>query len=298
MTLKSIFFIVLLAASIVFEMTFKASGVLADPARWIIKDKDTTIILFGTIHVLPANSPWLSSLMRADLRQMDRLYLEVDPADAKPEVIVPLVQKSGLYSGESGLFDKLPQTLGRALRGAAGDLKLDVNQLNSMKPWLAATTVTAAAFRKAGYVQQNRVEAELIAQIESAGDGVVLGLDSMQDQINLYASLAFDQQVALLDQTLDQADSAREFVRNLSTLWLAGQVRAAERLITQKMEKIPGLRSHVLESRNRQWAQKIKNLMAEPGAFMIAIRIDHFSGPENILDILSAKQVVVSRLDR
>src|SRR4051812_19280614 len=39
--------------------------VVAHPALWEVSDPDTTIYLFGTIHLLPPNSQWRTSRLDA-----------------------------------------------------------------------------------------------------------------------------------------------------------------------------------------------------------------------------------------
>ena len=34
------------------------AGLVAHPALWVVKDADTTIYLFGTVHLLPTDTDW------------------------------------------------------------------------------------------------------------------------------------------------------------------------------------------------------------------------------------------------
>ena len=51
---------------------------MADPALWVVKDKDTTIYLFGTVHVLKPGTEWLDGGVK-------KAY------DASPEVVKALL---------------------------------------------------------------------------------------------------------------------------------------------------------------------------------------------------------------
>jgi uncharacterized protein len=46
------------------------------PALWQLKDADTTIYLFGTIHALPPHLEWETPAIRAVVGKADRLVLE------------------------------------------------------------------------------------------------------------------------------------------------------------------------------------------------------------------------------
>ena len=53
------------------------------PALWKLADADTTIYLFGTVHVLPKNFAWRSPRIEAAIQSADSLVLEIaDSGDA------------------------------------------------------------------------------------------------------------------------------------------------------------------------------------------------------------------------
>ena len=55
----------------------------ADPALWVVKDKDTTIYLFGTIHVLKPGMTWFDEAVKTAFDRSNQVVLELvmpDPA--------------------------------------------------------------------------------------------------------------------------------------------------------------------------------------------------------------------------
>ncbi|MBS0284457.1 MAG: TraB/GumN family protein, partial [Proteobacteria bacterium] len=55
----------------------------ADPALWVVKDKDTTIYLFGTIHVLKPGLSWFDEAVKKAFDRSGTLVLEmVEPDQA------------------------------------------------------------------------------------------------------------------------------------------------------------------------------------------------------------------------
>ena len=49
----------------------------ADPALWVVKDKDTTIYLFGTVHVLKPGLGWFDEAVKTAFDKSDQLMLEM-----------------------------------------------------------------------------------------------------------------------------------------------------------------------------------------------------------------------------
>ena len=48
-----------------------AAGGDADPALWVVKDKDTTVYLFGTIHVLKPGLSWFDEAVKGAFDRSD-----------------------------------------------------------------------------------------------------------------------------------------------------------------------------------------------------------------------------------
>ncbi len=60
-----------------------------DPALWVVKDADTTIYLFGTIHILKPGLGWFDDGVKAAFDKSDQLVLEmVKPDDATMQQMV------------------------------------------------------------------------------------------------------------------------------------------------------------------------------------------------------------------
>ena len=69
------------------------ASVDADPALWVVKDADTTIYLFGTVHVLKPGLSWFDEAVKDAFDKSDQLMLEVVlPEDqaARASTVIPL----------------------------------------------------------------------------------------------------------------------------------------------------------------------------------------------------------------
>jgi uncharacterized protein YbaP (TraB family) len=55
----------------------------AKPAMWKLSDPDTTIYLFGTVHVLPDGLAWRTSRFDRTVAQAKELVLEINDVDDK-----------------------------------------------------------------------------------------------------------------------------------------------------------------------------------------------------------------------
>jgi len=101
------------------------------PAMWIVRDRDTTIYLFGTFHIIDARTSWFQGAVKEAFDRSDELVLEADlPSD--PDVLEqrlgPIVERyavdpqgrtisSRLTAGQQATLDAALASIGIA--GAA-----------------------------------------------------------------------------------------------------------------------------------------------------------------------------------
>src|SRR3546814_6267026 len=63
-----------------------ARSAYVTPALWEVKDADTTIYLFGTVHVLKPGVDWFKGGIRRAFDQYDELVLEIIEPDNPHEI--------------------------------------------------------------------------------------------------------------------------------------------------------------------------------------------------------------------
>ncbi len=65
------------------------------PEMWVIRDEDSTLYLFGTVHMLRPTTGWGTPRIDDAFDSADRLVLEISNPDDQAAVI-PLIQQHGL----------------------------------------------------------------------------------------------------------------------------------------------------------------------------------------------------------
>ena len=77
----------------------------ARPALWVVRDHDTTIYLFGTVHVLRPEIQWLNGGIKAAFDRSEELVVEV--VDPPKDVMANAIMRLGITSEGPALSDKL-----------------------------------------------------------------------------------------------------------------------------------------------------------------------------------------------
>jgi len=263
----------------------------AGPALWVVRDADSTIYLFGTVHVLRPTTAWGSPRVDAAFNSASEIWFEITNPDDQAAVM-PLVQQYGI-SPDRTLSSLLTAEEFAKLDAAAQTIGASGAQIDIFRPWFAGLSLALAPLAKAGYDPNSGVELTLRARAQAAGKPVK-GLETLDEQIRILASMPEDEQLAFLRSTLDSFDEATTELDALVNAWAAGDVASVERLaVTEMQDQSQAMYEALLVQRNANWAGQIQTLLAGSGTTFIAVGAAHLAGDDSVQDILEDRGVNV-----
>jgi len=252
----------------------------ADPALWVVKDKNTTIYLFGTIHVLKPGLTWFDEAVKTAFDRSDQVMLELVMPDA--QTMQGLVMANGVApAGSPPLTEQLPADKRAAYAKAVTDLGLPANALDKYKPWLAATQLSIAPLSKLGYDSSNGPEEVITAAAKAAGKPVA-GLETAQQQLGYFSSLSPKAQIQFLTSTIDELPTLSKTMATMVDEWAAGKPEALADEMNDSLKESPEVAQVLLVDRNKRWAGWIKNRLATPGTVFVAVGAGHLAGPDSV----------------
>lgn len=261
------------------------------PALWVVKDADSTLYLFGSVHVLRPTTGWASPRVEAAFDSASDIWFEISNPDDQA-AIMPLIQQHGL-SPETPLSSRLTPEENAELDAAAQAMGASAAQLQPMKPWLAALSLSVAPLIKAGYDPKSGVELVLKARAEAAGKPIH-GFETIDKQIGILAGLPDDVQLVFLRETLKDYENAATKLDEMVEAWAKGDVATLDRVtITEMKEASPALYQAVLVDRNTDWANQIQTLLEGSGTAFIAVGAAHLTGDDSVQAILQKRGVTV-----
>jgi uncharacterized protein YbaP (TraB family) len=270
-----------------------AAPAAAAPALWVVKDEDSTIYLFGTVHALRPDTVWRSPAIDKALADAAELWVEVEADDAA--VMQPLVLKYGIDTAIP-LSGKVPADRLPALEAAAKGAGLTLAQMEPMRPWLAGLTLSVVPILKAGYDPQSGVESKLKTAAKAAGKPVRT-LESPEQQIRFFADLPPAVEMEFLDSALEEAGEGAAVLDEMVAVWAAGDVAGIERLMVDEMKtEFPELHAALLVDRNRDWAGQIDTLLDGKGVILIAVGAGHLAGADSVQARLAARGIQAERV--
>lgn len=253
----------------------------ARPPVWVVRDADSEMVIFGSVHLLPAGLDWRPARLDQALAAADDLWFEIPPdASVNPAAAAALAARGVLPPGQS--LSTLLSPRGRQRLTAAGRrLGLPPGTLERLKPWYAEVVLAGAEYQRAGAERLEGVEAVLA----SAGPPgrPRLALETVQAQIDLFDGLPLEDQTASLEETLrDLGGSARAFDA-LVKAWMAGDLKTLDREALGPLRRAsPRLYDRLVRRRNQAWVQSLDARLKGKGRSVVVVGVGHLIGDDGL----------------
>ena len=260
------------------------------PALWTLSDEDTTIYIFGTVHLLKPELEWRTPEFDAALASIDTLYTEADvlspAAQAEGQ---KLVMDLGMLDGGETLTAILDDADEKEVKEALDILGLPMAALDPMEPWMASITLSQVAVMQQGYAPGAGVESVLIGEAEAAGKELAY-FETIEEQLNFFANLPDEDQVDFLVASAEAIENEPDMLDRLVAEWAEGDVQGLGEMMAD-----PGafgsqtVYDVLLVERNRNWIPQIEAILEEPGTVMVAVGAGHLAGDDSLITMLRDK---------
>jgi len=270
------------------------SDTVATPALWRVSDADTTIYLFGTVHVMKPDVVWFDGKVRRAFDASDELVLEIiEPDD--PRALGTTMAGMALAKDEVKLSDRLSPPARTASQAAMEANGLPWQSFELFNPWMPGMALSVAPLARAGFRTDLGAEKILRAAATDAGKSLD-ALETIEQQIGFFAGLPMDQQISFLNATVDGLPDLDKSFDSLLRHWKAGEPEQLAREMNESLEATPELARVLLTNRNANWAQWIKARLDRPGTVFVAVGAGHLAGKGSVQEQLGALDIKVSRV--
>ncbi len=267
---------------------------VAKPALWKVADADTTIYLFGTIHLLKPGTRWFEGKIKTAFEASDELVLEIiQPTDAESQQIV---LSKALDPDGPPLSQKLTPADATKYRAALKSVDIDPESLEPFEPWFASTLVAMAPMQKLGYDPESGAEKLLTAQANAASKKV-RALETMEEQIGFFDNLPEDQQIKFLNSAVSEMSQAGKVTSAMIGSWAKGKPDKLAAVMNDGMNQLPEIKKVLLTDRNQRWADWISKRMDQPGTVFVAVGAGHLAGGESVQIMLEGKKLKAVRVN-
>lgn len=289
------FFVMLLAPLALLSCSLFAKEPVqdADPALWVLRDKDTTIYLFGSVHALKPGVGWFDEGVKTAFDKSRELMIElVLPPEAE---IAAMLQEMGRLPEGKTLSQEIPPELYQRLRGALAIAGQKHDMLDGYEPWLAAIQLSVMPSRAVGYDSAYGVES-VLTRAATASRKKITGLETAREQFGIFDTLSPAAQQVLLSEAIDGMNSAGATLDQIIAAWSKGDTEALATLMNRELLRSPELTQALLVKRNKRWAGLIAARMKRPGTVFVAVGAGHLAGSAGLQGELSRRGYRVTRV--
>ena len=265
------------------------------PALWQVSDKDTTVYLFGTIHLLPRESKWRTPKLDQALNSSQTLVLETLIDTSNPQQLAGVMAALGFSSGLPPIVGRIDAAKRPQLEAAIAKTKIPRQMFDRMESWAAAFTLLGVQFQTLGVEGEQGVEADLRKSFAASGKQVDQ-LETNTEQLTFFDRLPESAQRQLLEGAIENPQAMRAQFDDMLKSWLTGDVDAIGETFNRDLQSSPELKAALLTRRNYNWSQWIERRMTQPGTVMVAVGAGHLAGNDSVQRYLQSRGYKVKRL--
>jgi len=195
-----------LGAACGLALTAQPAEAKVAPALWSVSDADTTVYLFGTIHLLPEKYQWRTAKFDQAVSGSQELVVETIVDDKNPMALMAVLARMAFSPGLPPLAQRVPPAKRAALQDAIKKSGIPASAFDKMETWAAAFMLLGNQFRDLGLKGGEGVEAVLRNSFTT--DGKPIGqLETNAEQLGFFDALPENAQRQLLEGAIETPDS-------------------------------------------------------------------------------------------
>ncbi len=277
---------IIIRSFLVILLSFLSITVSAKSFLWEIKDKDNSLFLLGSVHLLKESDYPLDKAIFKAFDRSNIIVFEADLAElTSPKVQQEMLKNALLPQGQT-LRSLLHPDLYKTTAEKMHRNGMMIEVVNGFKPWMVAITLQMAEFKRLGFKAEYGVDQFLYRRAKMKGKKII-GLETPEFQISLFSKLSIIQQQQFLAQTVLELDSSEKIMHNLLASWKSGDSKKFYNYNIDSFKQFPELMDKILIQRNKNWMERILKIMEGNQDAMVVVGALHLPGEEGVLDLLS-----------
>jgi uncharacterized protein YbaP (TraB family) len=251
---------------------------------WIAKGLHNRVYLLGSVHVLkPTDSDLPPEALHA-YAAARALVMEIDLNSVNTAALLGSSNLEVLPAGQTLETVLGPEVFGQ-FAAHVRTLGLDPGNFSSFQPWFAAVAMQQAELTQQGFAVDAGVD-EQLAQRAAADHKPIIGLETVDQQLGIFAHLSMQQQRRFLLYMLEDADDTIHSADAVVSAWRTGDVQTLERLLSESSEQYPELFRMLTTDRNRHWLPTILGLLHEQNDYLVIVGALHLVGQDGLVYLL------------
>lgn len=264
---------------------------------WAVELGGHRIYLAGTIHLLREKDYPLPDVFEEAYKDSSKLVFELPPDSEGNGEVVLRMRKLGAYPPPDDLNSHLSAEAYKRVLAWADKKDFSLETLNHFRPWFLSLTISAVEYQSLGATSEHGLDT-FYEKRAATDDKPGAGLESVEFQLTLFASLPEKMQEELLVQTLDEVDTMQKDYEELLGAWRSGNLDALQKFLFRDTDKFPELMDVFLAKRNKAWIAPLEKYLKSGEHVMVLVGAGHLCGKTGLLELLKEKGCTVRQLGK
>lgn len=286
---------------------------------WKVSDHNSSVWILGSIHFADSSFYPLDPVIEKAFVNAEELAVEINlNDDSTSSEISSKMMQDGLLPKGTTLNSVLPRNLWNSLDSLCAAWNFPIMALQRLRPWFAATTLSAVAIQRAGIQAEYGIDAVLMDRAAMEGKAIV-GLETADEQVgalsgsgNGDAAQSDSAGIYYLKTTLREIAGLDSMVAQMMRAWKTGndsllRVVMNEEFCDEKSGNCENesesdkkmkdeLEERIYTSRNAKMANSIAGFLKEDRNVFVVIGAAHLALDEdNVIELLRRKGLRVQR---
>lgn len=234
--------------------------------------------LFGTIHLICPADFSIGDSLKAAVSRIEQVALEIDMDD--PAMMASMMKTMYMANGNE-LKNLITEgeyvRLNRFFRDSVG---VSLAMFGKVKPFV----LMGPLFNAVLSCQPQSYEMELVA-LAGKQQTEVIGLETMDEQMALFDSIPYKDQIKLIIAMIDSLPNARKEFEDMVSLYKSQNINALYQMTMKSDYGMEGNEEILLFDRNKKWIPRMQKIMNEKPT-LLAVGAAHLGGERGVISLL------------
>ncbi len=263
---------------------------------WKISSDEMTepSYLFGTIHMIPAESYVLTEATQSALESSSKVAFEIDTEEmTNPAALMGLLSKMYM-ANDTSLEDLLNEEDYALVDEHFQEIGLPLSFMGKIKPMFLTILAgedmqdfdLSGGFGGADGIKSYELE---LTEMAKEQEKPIVGLETAEFQMSLFDSIPYKAQAEMLVEMIkadpEEAEEEGNTLDRMIELYVNEDIVGMQTMMGEESSGIEGFEDLLLVKRNRNWIPVMEGLMAEDVVFF-AVGAGHLAGEQGVIALL------------
>lgn len=270
------------------------------PLLWRVQTSQHSepVYLFGSLHFGDDSFYPLPDNVLKAYESSDLLAVELDVSDVGPQRMRATLDRLGRYPSGIQLSERIGPALWSQLTQASQRLGVDAESIVHLRPWLAALQLVNLQVARSDYEAGRGIDRYFMDL--AAGDKPVKPLETLEQQLALFAGMTEGEQSAFLEHTLADLEKTGPQLDRMARAWREGDRNDLEAVILGAFDRpdpfSQTLYERVFKTRNDAMVEAVEAYLESRQRVFLVVGIGHLIGQDGLVEGLRRAGYSVDRL--